>query len=232
MAELAGHPYVSRAQWGARAPNGAFQRMTTPSPRLWVHHTGTEQHGAGALRAIQRFHQDTRGWKDIAYNFLVDDDGTIYEGRGAGIVGGATAGDNSTSHAICLLGNFEGRAPTPDAVRTLIDLARHGRSVRWWVPTCGGHRDAPGANTACPGRHLYARLPDVRRQIDRPTPDEAPEELIVQSAASGAALLLTGGVTILLESNAEVAAHRGAGIPVVRVGASQFERYRRARADD
>ncbi|HEY8543707.1 MAG TPA: N-acetylmuramoyl-L-alanine amidase [Acidimicrobiales bacterium] len=232
MATLAGHPYVTRAGWGARAPTSGFQRMATPSPRLWVHHTGTEQHGAAALRAIQRYHQQTRGWKDIAYNFLVDDDGTIYEGRGAGIVGGATAGDNAGSHAICLLGNFEGRAPTAAALRTLIDLARHGRTVRWWVPTCGGHRDAPGASTACPGRHLYARLPEVRRQIDRPTPDELSEELIVQSTASGAALLLTGGVTFLIESNAELSAHRGAGIPVVGVGPGQFERYRRARADD
>ena len=229
MAELAGHRYVPRAEWGARAPNGAFERMAVPSPRLWVHHTGAEQQGAAALRSIQRYHQDTRSWKDIAYNFLVGDDGTIYEGRGAGIVGGATAGDNARSHAVCLLGNFEGRAPTPAAHRTLVDLARHGRDVRWWVPTCGGHRDAPGASTACPGRHLYSRLPQVRAEIARPGSGDLLEELIVQSSASGAALLVSGGVTFLLESSAELSAHRAAGVPVVKVGAGQFRRYERAR---
>jgi hypothetical protein len=228
MAELAGHPYVSRAEWGARPPTSAFSRMATPTPRLWVHHTGTEQHGAAALRAIQRYHQDTRGWKDIAYNFLVDDDGTIYEGRGAGIAGGATAGDNTLSHAVCLLGNFETRSATPAAFRTLVDLARHGRSARWWVPTCGGHRDAPGASTACPGRYLYARLADVRREIDRPAPEPLPEELLVQSAVSGAVLLLSGGVTFLVGSTTDLQAHRSAGIPLVRVGAGQFARYRSA----
>lgn len=230
MAELAGHPYVPRAQWGARAPRGTFVRMPVPSPRLWIHHTGTEQHGATAMRAIQRYHQDTRGWKDIAYNFLIDDNGTIYEGRGAAIVGGATANDNSGSHAICLLGNFENRAPTAAAFRSLVDLARHGRGARWWVPTCGGHRDAPGASTACPGRQLYSRLAEVRRQIVQPGPSgEIFEEIIVQDRDSGAALLLSGDSTYLLESNTELVNHQKAGIPLVRVGPRQFARYRRAR---
>ncbi|HMG44868.1 MAG TPA: N-acetylmuramoyl-L-alanine amidase [Acidimicrobiales bacterium] len=230
MAQLAGHPYIPRAQWGARPPTSAFVRMAVPSPRLWIHHAGTEQHGAVALRDIQRYHQVTRGWKDIAYNFVVDDDGTIYEGRGAGIAGGATAGDNSRSHAVCLLGNFENRQPTPASFRTLVDLCRHGQRVGWWVPTCGGHRDAPGAQTACPGRHLYARLPEVRRQIAAPTPGELREEIIFQSTRNGAALLLSGGTTFLIESSAALMAHTRAGIPVVRVSQTQFNRYVKARA--
>lgn len=90
---------VARAQWGARAPK-ARHTMSLPSPRLWVHHTATEQHGAAGVRAIQAFHMDANGWLDIAYSWLVDDDGTIYEGRGTGVVGGHTAGDNSSSHAV------------------------------------------------------------------------------------------------------------------------------------
>ena len=230
MAQLAGHPYVPRAQWGARAPTAGFVRMTLPSPRVWIHHTGTEQHGGAAVREIQRYHQVTKGWKDIAYNFLIDDDGTIYEGRGAGIAGGATAGDNSRSHAICLMGNFETRQPTQASFRTLVDLARHGQRVGWWVPTCGGHRDAPGASTACPGRHLYARLPELRKEIAHPTPDELHEEIIVQSTRNGAALLLSGGTTFLIESPAALLAHTHAGIPVIRVSPTQFSRYLKARA--
>jgi hypothetical protein len=108
---------------------------------------------------------DSRGWNDIAYSFLVDDDGTIYEGRGVGVAGGHTAGDNTRSHAACLMGNFEARQPTDAAVDSLVWLARRGLDDRWWVPTCGGHRDAPGAGTACPGRFLYARLPEVRARV-------------------------------------------------------------------
>jgi hypothetical protein len=43
----------------------------------------------------------------------------------------------------------------------------------------GGHRDAPGASTACPGNRLYARLGDVHARIDQllaaPSPLETAE---------------------------------------------------------
>jgi hypothetical protein len=32
-------------------------------------------------------------------------------------------------------------------------------------PLLGGHRDAPGAATACPGRNLYARMSDLARPL-------------------------------------------------------------------
>lgn len=155
---------VSRSEWGARPPK-ARHTISLPTPRCWVHHTATEQHGAAGMRAIQAFHMDVKGWLDIAYSFVIDDDGTVYEARGAGVAGGHTAGDNSTSHAICLMGNFETRPPQARALDSLVELARHGRDRGWWVPTLGGHRDAPGASTACPGRFLYAQLPDIRSRV-------------------------------------------------------------------
>ena len=33
------------------------------------------------LRGIQSFHQNTNGWCDIAYNFIVDRFGRIWEAR-------------------------------------------------------------------------------------------------------------------------------------------------------
>jgi len=182
MGTLAGHRYLTRAEWVARPPTSPFAHMPSlPTPRLWIHHSGDDRQGAAAVRGHQQYHQNTRDWKDIAYNFLVDDDGIIYEGRGAGIAGGATEGDNSKSHAICLLGNFENRPVTSRAWQATVDLARHGRDRGWWKPTCGGHRDAPGAQTSCPGRLLYNRLPDMRREVVSGAtiasePPAAPEE--------------------------------------------------------
>ena len=166
---------VPRAEWGAR-PAKSVHRIPTPTPRLWVHHAADDRQGAAAVRAHQVFHQNTRGWADIAYSFLIGNDGTIYEGRGAGVAGGHTAGDNTRSHAICLLGNFDNRAPTPQSLDSLVWLARHGTDRRWWVPTLGGHRDAPGASTACPGRHLYAALPGVRARLAAPVPTVPQED--------------------------------------------------------
>jgi N-acetylmuramoyl-L-alanine amidase len=40
---------------------------------------------------------DNNGWSDIAYSFLVGEDGNIYEGRGFDIVGSHTSGYNSVA---------------------------------------------------------------------------------------------------------------------------------------
>lgn len=166
---------VSRSEWGARVPR-ARHRISTPTPRLWVHHTAGAERGPAGVRQIQRFHMDTRGWNDIAYSFLVDPSGLIFEGRGVGVAGGHTAGDNTSSHAICLMGSFEHRSPTSQALASLVALARHGRSRGWWVPTLRGHREAPGAATLCPGARLMSELPAVRSRVATAATPKTPTE--------------------------------------------------------
>jgi hypothetical protein len=172
---------VSRADWRARPPAGTPKRMPTPSQRLWLHHTATEGwHGPAGVKATQDFHMNSRGYNDIAYSMLVDDDGTVYEGRGVGIVGAHTEGDNSKSHAICCMGDFTLRRPTEKMLQTIVDLAAHGHREGWWPnQITGGHRDAPGANTACPGGFLWESIPALNDAItaqllgdDDMTPDQ------------------------------------------------------------
>jgi hypothetical protein len=91
----------------------------------------------------------------LSYSFIVHPDGTILEGQN-GHVGAHTRGQNSTTQAICCVGNFENDPVTPEMVAAIRIL------VRDFGPLLGGHRDAPGAATACPGRNLYARLPELR----------------------------------------------------------------------
>jgi hypothetical protein len=159
---------VSRAQWRAAPSLKAPVAIDTPTPRLWLHHTAGNERGAEGMRAIQAFHQRPvaqggRGWSDIAYSLVVDpDDLTVYEGRGIGIAGGHTKGDNSRSHAICVMGHFDREQPTPSLLRLLADLVRDGRERGWWGELTGGHRDAPLASTSCPGRHLYAAIAEIQ----------------------------------------------------------------------
>lgn len=228
MATLAGHPYTTRAGWNARPPTDPFVPFRAPAARLYVHHLAAEQHGAQGMRDVQRFHQDTRGWKCIAYTYLVDDDGTIYEGRGHQWIGGATEGENSTSHAICLMGNFQSRLPTAAAQRSLVDLARHGRDAGWWVPTMHGHRDSPKANTSCPGDWLYARLPDLRHQVAAPTGPtpaptpppvlEDPDMIIIDSPGKPALVIGAGGVKRLTQD--QRGALRSIGVDAKKVDAA------------
>jgi hypothetical protein len=122
------------------------------SKGVYVHHTAGPQNQT--VREIQNFHMDVKGWSDIAYNWLVDDAGNIYEGRGWGIVGGATKGENSSSHSVCYIGNTQNVIPSDkakEAINVLIILHNN----EYGEGFVKGHKDSAQANTVCPGKHMY-----------------------------------------------------------------------------
>lgn len=156
---------VSRAQWGARPPRSR-RTISLPTPELFLHHTaGSEPDGTAGVRRVQDFHMDVRGWSDIAYSFLVDRYGVVFEGRGAGVSGAHTKGHNTTSHAICVLGHYDREEPSVASVSALGRLVDHGRREGWWHDLTGGHRDV--ASTSCPGDNLYRLIGtlDVRTEL-------------------------------------------------------------------
>lgn len=158
---------ITREEWGARPPRS---RVTVP----WSRRTGFVVHYSAASpdqtpRQIQNYHMDARGWADIGYNFLVDDEGRIYEGRGWTTLGAHASGHNEETIGVCWIGRDRaGVKDTPAvalaAIRWLYDEAcrRAGRALRKL-----GHRDV-GA-TACPGDELYAWV-----RAGMPAPGGAP----------------------------------------------------------
>jgi hypothetical protein len=109
--------------------------------------------------------QGGRGWSDIAYSHGIRG-GVVMEGRGWGVVGGHTKDHNSTSHAICVVGNFELVHPTDQELETVAQFVAHGVLAGKSPYITGPHRDArlrdgslPG--TQCAGRHLIARIPEI-----------------------------------------------------------------------
>lgn len=154
--------FVPRSTWGARPPK-SLTSIRVPTSELWLHHTAGNERGAAGMRAIQDYHMDVRGYNDIAYSFVVDPDTLmVYVGRGPGVQGGHTQGHNSISHAICVMGNFDVIQPSDNLLRTLAELVTYGERQAWWRSLTGGHRDASGASTACPGKYLYAEINRIR----------------------------------------------------------------------
>ena len=47
------------------------------------------------MKGIQDYHMDDRDWWDIGYNFLIGQDGRIYEGRGFTVQGAHCSGWNT-----------------------------------------------------------------------------------------------------------------------------------------
>jgi hypothetical protein len=140
-----------------------------PASALYLHHTVTAaRNGPSIIRQVEAIGHQRFG-AGISYTFLVTPDGTVYEGTGVARAGTHTRGLNRSGRAICCVGNYETTTPSPAMLRAVADLVRHGRSQRWWGDLTGGHRDAPGASTACPGRHLQAAIPEIR-SLARSTP--------------------------------------------------------------
>ena len=141
--------------------------------------------GPAQVKNFERYHIRTRGWRGIAYNWLVDSDGVIYEGRGSNKVGGATRGWNSKTESICYTGWGAGEVPDRalDSIRWLVGYIQgiHGNNL--WVK---GHKDL--ASTACPGKTLYNWLQDGMTVDEDKTPNVDWEAIRRYVDALGAAV--------------------------------------------
>lgn len=144
--------------------------------KIIIHHTASTEDlddPEKLMRSIYAYHALSRGWGDIGYNYLIDSEGNVYEGRygGEGAVAGHTAGYNTASVGIALLGHFEETPITAEMMQSLMGVVYdqallHGidpdgssefRGER--LPNIMGHRDL-GA-TACPGEVTYEYLPEL-----------------------------------------------------------------------
>lgn len=145
-----------RHEWGAEPPKTPLTKLVPERVTdIYLHHTTGEQQAEIQpwLRAIQRFHQETRGWNDIGYSYLVDRNGTVWEGRGRN-VGAHTRGFNSTGLGIAYLGDGSGEVPQPAlrSINSLIDFLAQDFPIR----LVRGHRDV--GKTSCPGGWLAGWL--------------------------------------------------------------------------
>ena len=139
--------YKSRAAWGADeslrfGPDGteSFPTAFFDVQTLTVHHTVTansDPDPAATVRAIYFFQAVTEDFGDIGYHLLIDQRGTVYEGRYSGpdprpvfgprsvgprpsMVNGAHVGGfNAGNVGVALLGDLTSTGPTPAARRSL-----------------------------------------------------------------------------------------------------------------
>lgn len=97
---------VPRSQWGATTAS-ANRRAHTPN-RVTFHHTATPAgfSGPDAVRQIQNWHKEAYGFFDIGYHYVIDQDGTIYEGTPVDRMGAHKKGDNDGNIGVAFIGDF------------------------------------------------------------------------------------------------------------------------------
>jgi hypothetical protein len=162
---------VTRSEWGAASPR---KTVALKKPKgVAIHWVGVEVHGdpRNITQSIQRYHQKTKGWWDVAYNQLIGD-GVQLEGRGWRNRSGANgSGRTNRSHAaICvLLGpNQEVKDGHVDAVRTSIAAMRRVHPNATEI-VC--HRDLK-KTTSCPGPDLAALVRSGAFEPGEPAPGQ------------------------------------------------------------
>lgn len=177
---------ISQETWrvGLPAPTGTV----TPNSvhNIIVHHSAgsnTSTDYFNIVRNIYLYHTQTNKWDDIGYNYLIAQDGTLFEGRdGRGIVEGDNVlgahfcSSNTGTMGICLLGDYTFVSPTPEAKETLTSLISwkikkdqldpsgiYPNPKNLFLPVIAGHRD--GCSTECPGDKTYDFLPELRDTV-------------------------------------------------------------------
>jgi hypothetical protein len=161
---------LCRDAWGARPARPGGKRHTIT--RMTLHHEavvlGDNRNAPGRLRQDQRYHQDQKGWVDIAYHMGVDRNGNIYELRSTDIAGDTATDYDTTGHFLVLCeGDFDqevvSEAQLHGAAQTFAWAAQNFHIA---TNTLAGHRDL--AQTSCPGANLYAHLSsgDLKHRID------------------------------------------------------------------
>jgi len=179
---------MPRSMWGADLlPKGPLPGEDVRF--LIVHHSASHNGHTSAdvpdiLRKWFRFHTGPdRGWNDIAYNFVIDSEGVVWEARKGslnGIVAGdATGGNQGFAQLVAVIGDYNLEEPTDASMSSLVLVLawladRHGvltdpgsevtfisrGSNRWpegsavTTPTINGHRSM--SKTSCPGDNLMA----------------------------------------------------------------------------
>ncbi len=142
-----------------------------------IHHTATTSNlddPEQAIRDIYYYHAITRGWGDIGYNYILDQDGKVYEGRygGEGVIGAHAGPGNNGSIGIAVLGNYEENEIPEKIIKALGKFISKKSKIHGInpegdslfrgqdMPNVFGHKDI--MDTDCPGVHLYEKFPIIR----------------------------------------------------------------------
>lgn len=177
---------ASRSSWGARRRDGS-RALSGLATEVFIHHSVTTTLSATATvaqeRAQMRVLEDigyNRFGTGISYNVIIFPSGRAYQGVSFNRQGAHTGGRNHIARAICFAGNFETNRPTNAAIAKAAQIVAHGRG-RWWTSGAPVRPHQAVSATACPGRHVIARLGEIRSGT---TPSPTPQEDIMDAAQS------------------------------------------------
>lgn len=156
---------ISRVEWGANESwRDADAAMGTGILAGFMHHTATTNsyaadQGPAQMRALYAYYTKGLRYKDMAYSFLVDRYGNIYEGRSGcprvmttpcdgpsmPAVGAHTAAMNVNTFAVSVIGNYQTEKPPAASMAAIVEGV--ASTMAWKIApyglTADGYSDVP-----------------------------------------------------------------------------------------
>lgn len=165
-----------RSDWNPQYQDGDMT-LSDKAAKVAAHHSVTTQLAANATRSAERAQMrsieavgQSRFGTGISYNVIIFPSGNAYQGVSFHRRGTHTGGMNSTTRSICFAGNYETNKPTDAQIVKAHQIYTAGEGDKWVTNApLFGHRDVKG--TACPGKHVYARLNHIKYGYNN-TPEE------------------------------------------------------------
>jgi len=180
---------ITTEEWRKDLPDPVDGRSMNTVDHLIVHHSATSNNVTDYMQVVRNiylYHTEVNGWDDIGYNYLIDPEGTVYEGRDDqgvadqdNIKGAHFCGKNSGTMGICMIGNYNEVGATKASISALqrvltwksfkdgitpLDSSKHPDESGVFLAHIAGHRD--GCATLCPGDSLYMSLSTIRDSVE------------------------------------------------------------------
>lgn len=116
--------------------------------QIIIHHTHNPNL---TVESTHKLHIERFKWAGIGYNYFIEKNGDIFQGRGM-YVGAHAKYHNKDSIGIALAGNFDETLPTEEQMKSLVDLCLDFM-IRYDIEPNRviGHREIEGVEKTCPG---------------------------------------------------------------------------------
>jgi hypothetical protein len=165
------YPFHARADWDGRGKSPATIPMGKPY-RITIHHSSHDMAKyrfaatsaactAELIRGMRNYQVDEKHWDDIAYHFVIDPRGDVWEARPLRYQGAHTRSHNEGNIGICVIGNYEVQKPNSaqlKSIKSLVEYLRRKYGIA--KGSIFGHEELKA--TDCPGKNLMTVVRSLR----------------------------------------------------------------------
>ncbi|XP_037940336.1 peptidoglycan-recognition protein SA-like [Teleopsis dalmanni] len=162
----------TKNQWAGKAATDVTYQVR-PIRYVVIHHTASDPCStfvecAELIQGIQNYQMTDLEYDDIGYNFLIGNDGNVYEGTGWGVRGSHSYGYNMNGTGIAFIGNFIKKLPTRaalDAAKKLLECGVKKGELDRHYKLLGGLQVI---STQSPGLTLYNEIQEWDHWVSTP----------------------------------------------------------------